>query len=160
MRFKGAPEYEEFWSFLEDETSRGLAVVVAAYFDEKLGSMLGKPKASFAVRINDALANNLITQNECDDLHVMRSLRNSFAHKLRAKDFDPAMQQEIDGLKTWQIAVGELPTYEELFPTARERLLYVAATLAVRLIHRAIRNDPLPEPGFLDPIAWPPVSDR
>lgn len=161
MRFKGSQEFEEFWSLLEDESPRGLTIVVAAYFDEKLGALLGRAKGSFNSRINHALAVGLLTQNEHDDLHEFRRLRNAFAHNLRAKVFDIAKSQQVNSLKTWKIAVGELPSYDELFPTPKDRLLYVAAVFAVRMNHRAAKaGGPLPEPQFLDTVAWPPVTSR
>jgi hypothetical protein len=159
MRFKGSPEFEEFWSYLETESPRGMAVVVAAYFDERLGSMLARVQnKSFAVRINEGLAQGWLTQNEHDDLHVIRGFRNSFAHDLRAKNFDAAKAQQINALKTWMVAVGELPQYGDLFPTAQDRLLYVAGVISVRLNHRTAGGGPLPEPSILDLIAWPPVT--
>ena len=128
MKFKGSPEFQEFWSYLEDESPRGTAIVVAAHFDEKLGDLLGQVQPhSFYSRINDAHATGLLTQNEHDDLHVFRALRNSFAHNLKARDFDASKSSQVDFLKTWQIAVGKLPQYAEFFPSSKERLLYVAA---------------------------------
>jgi hypothetical protein len=161
MVFKGSPAFEEFWSLLEEESPRGLAVVIAAFFDEKLGVMLGQLRGSFDSRINTALAVGLLTRNEYDDLHEIRKLRNAFAHDLRSKDFDAAKCQQVNALRTWVIAVGKLPAYEELFPTAKDRLLYVAGVFAVRLNNRALKtNGPLPEPQFLDSAAWPPVTSR
>ena len=159
MRFVGSPAFEEFWSCLESESPRGLAIVVAAYFDEKLGVLLGQPSGSFGARINNALAVGLLTQNEHDDLHRIRKLRNAFAHDLKAECFDSAKSQQVESLRTWRIAADQLPRYAELFPTAKDRLLYVAAVFAVRLNHRPGKAaSPLPEPSFLDTTAWPPVT--
>jgi hypothetical protein len=161
MRFKGSPEFEEFWSLLEDESPRGLTIVVAAFFDEKLGALLGQPRGSFDSRINNALAIGLLTQNEYDDLHEIRKLRNAFAHNLRAKDFDAAKTEQVNSLKTWEIAASELPDYADLFPAAKDRLLYVAAVFTTRLNHRTPKAiGPLPEPQFLDTAAWPPVTSH
>ena len=159
MRFKGSPQFEEFWALLENESPRGLTIVVAAYFDEKLGSLLGQSRGSFDSRIINALAVGLLTQNEHDDLHEIRKLRNAFAHNLRDNSFDAAKSQQVNSLKTWQIAEGELPRYADLFPTVKDRLLYVAGVFAVRMNHRSSKaGSPLPEPRFLDTNAWPPVS--
>ena len=159
MRFKGSPEIEDFWGLLEDESPRGLTIVVAAYFDEKLGALLCQPRGSFDSRINNGLVGGLLSQNEHDDLHEIRKLRNAFAHNLRGNRFDTVKSQQVNSFKTWEIAVGELPRYAELFPSARDRLLYVAAVFAVRMNHRPSKAaGPLPEPRFLDTTAWPPVS--
>lgn len=161
MQFAGPSEFTNFWNFLKGESERGVGVVVAAYFDQKLGSLLGMKRGDFHDKIELGLARRLLTQNECDDLHVMRQLRNSFAHNLEANTFDADKSQAVDGLKTWQIAVDNLPCYAEYFPTARERLLYVAAAFYGRLQQRqASASDILPEPPFHDTNAWPPVTDR
>ena len=39
---------------------------------------------SFFSRIEDGLSHGLVTQNERDDLHMIRGFRNTFAHNLRA----------------------------------------------------------------------------
>lgn len=159
MCFEGSREFKEFWSLLENESPRGLTIVVAAYFDEKLGDLLNQPRGSFDSRINNALADGLLTQNEHDDLHEIRKLRNAFAHNLRANSFDAAKSQQVNSLKTWEIAVGKTPLYAELFPTANNRLLYVGGVFAVRLNYRPGRTgSPLPEPELWDTTAWPPVT--
>ncbi len=162
MRFKGSPEFEEFWALLECESPRGLSIVMAAFFDERLGTLLGQAQEqSFFCRINDGLSQGLLTQNEHTDLHVIRSLRNSFAHCLRANSFDAAKTQQVNAFKTWQVAVSELPQYGDLFCTAQDRLLYVAAVIAVRLNYRTgTGTGPVPEPSILDTTAWPPVTSR
>ena len=161
MRFKGAAIYEEFSSLLDGESPRGTVIVVAAFFDEMLAEKLGGLDGSFSARINAGLANNLLTANEHRDLHELRAMRNSFAHDLRAMEFDSAKTAQVDGLKTWQIASGELSTYPRLLATPRERLLYVASTIAVRLIGRVAKSiDPLSEPALLNVDAWPPITDR
>ncbi len=159
MRFEGSREFKEFWSLLENESPRCLTIVVAAYFDEKLGDLLGQPRGSFDSRINNALAVGLLTQNEHDDLHEIRKLRNAFAHNLRANSFDAAKSQQVYSFKTWEIAVDKTPLYAELFPTANNRLLYVGGVFAVRLNHRPGRTaSPLPEPELWDTTAWPSVT--
>ncbi len=161
MGFKGSPEIEEFFSLLETESPRGLVIVVQAYFDEKLALLLRRGRDHFYTRINLGLAARILTQNEHDDLHVIRNLRNSFAHNLRANTFDTDKSQQIDALKTWQIAVGAFPEYAELWPNAKERLLYVAGAFHLRLKDGQRQNsEPLPEPPIYDPNCWPIISDR
>jgi hypothetical protein len=158
MQFKGPSAFEEFWSLLEYESPRGLGIVVAAYFDETLGALLGRERGDLYERIELALADRLLTQNESHDLHIMRKLRNEFAHKLRENSFDSDKSNRIEQLKTWQIAVQRRPEVKEEFPTARERLLYVAACFYLRLKIRKPAGEPLPEPAFHDSNAWPSVT--
>ena len=101
MQFKGTHEFEEFWSYLCDETPRGLAVVIAAYFDEKLGVVFPAAKNKrFGGRIRDALLAGLICRSEHDALQIIRGLRNSFAHEIRSKDFDADKTAKINSLET------------------------------------------------------------
>ena len=162
MKFKGSPEIEEFWSYLENETPRGKVIVVAAYLDEKLGELLGQTQPnSFYSRINDAAATGLLTQNEHDDLHVIRGLRNSFAHDLKAKDFDSNKARQVDALKTWQVVAAKPEYSDEYFPTPLGRLMYVAGAFFVRFSKRDGHTaSPLPEPSSWDDEAFPPVTDR
>src|SRR5262249_12667018 len=136
MEFKGSPEFVEFWELLKNESARCVVIVVAAFFDEKLGTLLGQGKGSFDSRINNALAVGMLSQNEHNDLHEIRKIRNVFAHNLRTNSFDAHKSKEINSIKTWNIAVGEWPEHAEWFPTPKERFLYVAAVLAFRLNHR------------------------
>lgn len=158
-RGKGTPELEELWGLLEKESPLGLTVVAAAYFEEKLGALLSQPKKSFGDLIDAAFADGLLTPNERDDLREILKLRNEFAHDLRAASFGVEKEQGINSLKTWKIASAKVPAYNDLFPTAKERLLYVVGILAVRLRRRSAKTgSPLPEPDFLDITAWPPVT--
>lgn len=160
MRFKGPHEFEEFWNLLETESPRGLGIVVAAYFDEKLGSLLGTSSGDFCTRINLAFVAGIVTENERADLHAIRNLRNSFAHNLRANTFDDAKSRQVDSMKTWQLIVAAFPDCAELLPTAKERLLYVAATFYMRLKDRQTQTRPLPEPSIYDGNSWPNITDR
>lgn len=155
MKFKGSPEFEEFWSFLESESPRGLVIVVAAHFDEKLGLLLGGGRSDFHSRIDLALARRLVSNDEHHDLHEIRKMRNDFAHKLRTGDFESKQANVVNGLKTWQTAVGNIPKYAELFPDTKNRLLYVAGCFFVRLAKRTTPTiSGLPEPPFTDTDSW------
>jgi hypothetical protein len=159
VRFKGAPELDLLWELLEKESPLGLTLVATAYFEEKLGSLLGQPEKSFGDLIDAAFANGLLTPNERDDLHEIWKLRNEFAHDLRAASFGVEKEQRINALKTWKLASANVPKYNDLFPTAKERLLYVVGVFAMRLRHRSAKaGGSLPEPNFVDIAAWPPVT--
>ena len=87
--FKGNPTVEEFWGFLKGESPRCVAIVSAAFFDETLGRLLGDTRGRrFRDRIDEAAEFGLLTDNERHDLHVLRELRNDFAHDLRTNAFD------------------------------------------------------------------------
>jgi hypothetical protein len=109
MRFKGSKAIEEFWSFLENESPRCVSIVVAAYFDERLRALLGKKKGDFDERINRALKENILTNDEHPDLHTIRDLRNKFAHELRESDFDHAKSKQVNELRIWKKATEDIP---------------------------------------------------
>lgn len=162
MEWKGSLELMEFWGYLQHESPRGTAVVAAAFFAERLGKILVATESrSFSDKIDDAASVNLITSNEREDLHVIRKLRNAFAHDLRQTDFDGPKAAQVESLRTWQIISSALPQYRTLFPTARDRVLYVSASLAIRLTKRTLpRVQTRPEPDVCDFDAFPRVTDR
>jgi hypothetical protein len=159
-RLKGTPEFEEFWRYLEKESARGRAVVIATYFDDRLGQMLGSPEESFLSKIETAHRKRLLTHNEYDDLQSIRHLRNLLVHRLGDNEFNSEEKGIINRLKTWRIAAEAMPDSERLLPAAADRLLYVAAAIAGRLKNRATGRPPLSEPNLTDLQAWPSVSDR
>lgn len=163
MEFRGQKNVEELSKLLRDESPRCAVIVAAAFFDETLARLLGDTsERSFYVRIEDALLWGLLTQNERDDLHAVRKLRNAFAHDLRVSDFDKASTVQVDCLKLWVTASQGLPLHRVIQSTM-QKLLYVVGVIGFRLQHRTKPSNqcgPLPEPGIRDVDAWPPVTDR
>jgi hypothetical protein len=157
MEFKGNKNVEELSDLLKDESPRCAVIVAAAYFDEKLAEKLGDTtERSFAARINDALAWSLLTQNEHDDLHVLRKLRNDFAHDLRVKDFDANSSEMVAALKLWTTGKSDL-NVEDSIKTAQLMLRWVVFVIACRLERRTKQKiGPLPEPPTTDIDEWPP----
>jgi len=110
----------EFIRQLSDESPRGAVLVSGAELDrllkECLISLLDKsegakklfngataPLGTFSARIDAANALEIITDTECADLHIIRKIRNDFAHQLdvnfdtesvrdRCKNFDSALE--------------------------------------------------------------------
>jgi hypothetical protein len=163
MEYKGHAKVEELATLLKDESARCAVIVAAAFFDETLSVLLGdSTERPLFVRINDALAWGLLTQAEHDDLHVVRGLRNDFAHDLRVTDFDVPSKAKVAALKLWQTASTSLPL-DRVITTTLHQLLYVVGVIAFRLQHRTkpiVRSGPLPEPPVTDVAAWPPVTSR
>lgn len=162
MQYKGHAKVEELSSLLGDESPRCAVIVSAAFFDETLASLLGDTTdRPFAARINNALAWGLLTQDEHDDLHVLRQLRNGFAHDLRVTDFDSTSAAQVAALKLWTTASSALPL-GRVIDGALHQLLYVVGVIGFRLQHRskpASKVGPLPEPPITDTHAWPPVTN-
>ncbi|MCH7989821.1 MAG: hypothetical protein IID46_11825 [Planctomycetes bacterium] len=162
MRFAGNANVAELSDLLKDESERCVVIVAAAFFDETLARILGDTnERSFYARIEDGRDYAILTQLECDDLHEVRNLRNIFAHNLRAATFDCTATAVVESMNVWQVGSKHIQKYQQLFPGARERFLYVIGMIAFRLQRRpkaASKIGALPEPPFRDISAWPPVT--
>ena len=107
------PEYDdpdqiglaEFVTEVRSETDRGCALLAAAVMDELLlillkshcleGKVSGEllegataPLGTFSSRIAAAYCFGLLTKDEFKDLHLVRKVRNEFAHRLQGLKFD------------------------------------------------------------------------
>lgn len=95
----------EFRKTLTPETDRGCALMAAAFLDEKLIELLRKNLAddvrlavkvfepngalgTFSARIDMAYLLGLIPKNAQKDLHILRKIRNEFAHVPDKLTFD------------------------------------------------------------------------
>lgn len=161
MEFKGHPAVEELSTLLRGESPRCAVIVAAAYFDETLAGLLVDTRnRSFYARIDDALEWGLLTPNEHADLHVLRELRNGFAHDLRIKDFDLSSGARAASLATWRVA-SAARSLERVLQTPLGQLLFVVGVIAFRLHKRnkpTEKSGPLPEPPMTDFASWPPVT--
>jgi len=162
MEFKGDPNVEELWSYFQGESPRCLTIVGAAFFDETLARLLGDTKdRSLNDRIDDGLAFGLLTGNEHHDLHVLRRLRNDFAHNMRNNSFDASRSAVVESLKTWQYIYSVWPSLAKPLPDAQRRLMYVIGVIGGRLQKRsrsAVKTSPRAEPDiWKDSAEWPPV---
>lgn len=87
----------KFIASLYQETDRGCALMAAAYLDDALSELLKKnlikdkkisdrlfesnqPLGNFSSKIDVAYALGLIGKNICQNLHLVRKIRNDFAH--------------------------------------------------------------------------------
>jgi len=163
MRFKGHTNAEELSDFLKNESDRCVVIVAAAFFDETLGRLLGeRTERPLNSRINDARDYGILSQDEHDDLHKIRQLRNQFAHNLRAAAFDTNVCAAVESMAIWKTASSQIVRYVDLFRNPRDRFLYVVGVIAFRLQHRQSvppRVGPLPEPPITDIHSWPPVTN-
>ncbi len=90
---------------IENQTDRGTVIVAAAWLDEELKSALqGKcikdekalknmfegssPLGAFSSKIELAYLLGITTRNQYLDLHIIRKIRNEFAHKLMSKEIE------------------------------------------------------------------------
>ncbi len=159
MEYRGSSEAIEFWSYLKEESPRGAALVVAAYFDEKLAELVDPAeKKTFDDRIKSALEQSFICAYESEDLHIIRKLRNLFVHDLREKDFDEEKAKQVNTMQTWTKASNACLADTEDFPTAKDRLFYVAFVLHYRLKKRSDETVPPDFDPEFEVESWPMVA--
>jgi hypothetical protein len=109
-------EVFEFRQSLSDETDRGCALMAAAYLDSELQKLLSKycvnnpnvqkdifgrsrSLSTFSSRIDMSYLLGLLGPNAHRDLHLIRKVRNEFAHVASPIDFnDPGLAQRCDEL--------------------------------------------------------------
>jgi DNA-binding MltR family transcriptional regulator len=130
----------EFFNALTFESDRGCALVAAAHLDERLGTLLSRsmvsdqasqrllqdrgPLATFAARIDLAHALGLIGPDVRHDFHIVRKVRNAFAHELKTHTFETA--EIVARCETLTSPRGIETT---MAPTARNRFIAAAAIL-------------------------------
>jgi len=104
LREDDAKELSRFTTELQRETERGAAIVGASFIDTRLGETLAAflcdgpttealvfggnaPLGTFSARIDAAAALALIDEHEKHECHIIRKVRNEFAHRLHGISF-------------------------------------------------------------------------
>jgi mannitol operon repressor len=146
-------EVVDLSSFLKEfqgETDRGAALVGAAVLDEKLRETLQSfmistkaaekllsggtaPLGTFSARLDASYALGLINDFEHSECHLIRKVRNEFAHRIHGTTFnDEKISKVCDKLKS------DLPGGKAKFK-GDFRYMYINAVImmAVRFMHRA-----------------------
>ena len=128
--------YDEF----EDESDRAAVILVASLMDEALLSLLNTyfvpiaqsqdplfdnataPLSTFSAKIDTAHRVGLLSVNLCRDIHLVRKIRNSFAHDIHGCSFsNGSVRSRIDEL--YKSVVG-LDQEDDADP--RRKFLYIA----------------------------------
>lgn len=139
----------------EAQSDRGVAIIVAAYVDAKLKEVLEAffsdnlskkqseaifegptaPLGTFSSRIRMAHAMGLIGPKTEHDLHIIRDLRNDFAHRLLILDFSNELViRRCRSLKLADISLlGGTPR-----PEPRKRLIQ-SGVLALHYLYGEMR---------------------
>ena len=135
-------DWDEFQGFIkefEDETDRAAVILGAAKLDTLLYQLLGKfflpspagrdelldgdsPLSTFSARINTAYRLGLIDAPFSRALHLIRRIRNSFAHELSGCNLDSGAHR--DRVKELVLPFKGLPfvkKFEEGFYSERKR---------------------------------------
>jgi DNA-binding MltR family transcriptional regulator len=131
---------------LEAQTDRGAAIIAAAIVDDALSNALKSrliltenlsdrlfshekngPLANFSAKIDIAAATGTLDKELCDYLHLIRRIRNRFAHSIEPLKFS---DQQITA---WcQTLMNDIKKYEKFEP--RKRFVFSALGIAAILL--------------------------
>jgi len=153
---KNLEEIIAFRAALTEETDRGCALMAASYLESRVGDLLKSflvnnhsilnslfsstgPLGSFAARIDMAYVLALIPDNMRHDFHIVRKIRNQFAHDPLELSFDsPSIADRCRALTYIGSSKSDSP--RGLFLSA---LMGIDGSIHVRL--ETIKNlDPVP----------------
>lgn len=150
----------EFLTEFRRESDRAAAVLGAAYLDSRLKVLLREkfvavPKfveellsgqgglSSFSARISVSYAVGLITRRASDNLHIVRGIRNEFAHKTHGISFKT--RKIADRVTNFSVvdAVHDEKGKPITPPMdARQRFNIAVALLLINGIEKSIRDMP------------------
>jgi len=109
-------EFMDFRTSLNQESDRGSVLMAAAFIEDKLGCLLESyfiqndkvskrllrgngPLATFSSKIDLSFLLGLIPENILNDLHLLRKIRNDFAHTASKITFEtPAIKDRTNAL--------------------------------------------------------------
>jgi mannitol operon repressor len=113
------PNLERFWPFIQtlrQESDRGQVLISAGFLEQQLKDVLlafmleqqqtrdlvegaNAPLGSFHARIEACYALGLITEDEYNDLILIRRIRNEFAHHVETSFETPSVVSRCDQLR-------------------------------------------------------------
>jgi len=151
------PSLRKFQLFIADlnkESERGTVLIASSYIDDLLkqmieaffvdvdekGSLLKSsgPLGAFSSRIDAAYCCGLLSQAEQKDCHIIRSVRNRFAHEVEMSFAD---QSVADKTKNFSGLGRFMPQPDQPFfqLDARERFTVTSVDLIMELNNRVLR---------------------
>lgn len=160
----GSKKEKDFWeiNFLVEqfskESDRAAVILVSSLLDELIGSLLKSyfipnpnsedslfsnatsPLSNFSSKIDLAFRLGLISSKFARDLHIVRKIRNSFAHDLYNCNFNNgSVKSRINELEN-SVAISKninnLNRPDDLLKGARGMFLYITAHMVGEIIHK------------------------
>ena len=138
-------DFNQLMGILTDLDQRGLALTLAAFAEESLGTLLAAflrsetaaakellegfnaPLGTLSARIRAAYALGLVTEEQFGDLERLRKIRNAFSHSWKPMSFEaPSIAAHIRGLN-FNLMDDEYPA------TLMERFRSTISSLLVEL---------------------------
>ena len=150
-------EYRQVHADLEAENDRSAAILGAAYLNDLLERLLSRSLVDgsttsardFHGRIDAALGLGLIPTLIAEDLHIVRQIRNKFAHEWKARTLAEAEAQSLVSKLNLRKAVA--PEDLDGYPDIQRRLHRQAiVSLRVELAYAISLEQ---RPGFASPIS-------
>lgn len=150
------PYMKELFDFLPalyGESDRGMALIATSLLDELLGKAISAflvdckatqkllvgfnaPLGSLSSRIAAASALGLISEDEADEAHRLRRVRNAFAHGVHVSFGDATIANICRQLKCAEVDYGELDKNERVRNGSRNDFALSATQLINRLLIR------------------------
>jgi hypothetical protein len=147
---KTHPHLEEFWPFLQalnKESPRGKVLISTGFVEEQLKRVIlafmldestsrelfeggNAPLGTLSSRISAAYALGLITHDEWHDLHLIRRIRNDFAHQVTTTFETPAVVSRCRELRS------KAPDYPGVTVGSAGQFETAAVAIIVSLISR------------------------
>ena len=152
-----------FLNELQGESDRACAVLAGAYLDVLLEELLAAsfvetfnakelleqsaPLGSFSSRIHAAHAMGLISATSSRDLHLVRRIRNEFAHHIHGIDFaSPSVRSRCGEFTCVIEKLDEIPTLREEYPQDPRAVFNLAVGLLSFLLRSKIEAARRPRP--------------
>jgi DNA-binding MltR family transcriptional regulator len=154
-------------SEFKNESDRAAVILAASIIDEELTSLLKHylrptpssndevfdgataPLGNFSSKITMSYRLGLISGKFSRDLHLIRKIRNEFAHKVYGCDFnDGSVKQRIDELKKSLNDIDEIVKQENLekeIRTHRGLFLIISSLILFEIIEKAKEVNPIEE---------------
>jgi hypothetical protein len=146
-------DLEPYMKVISGESDRACALVASSFVEHSLVNLLraalieltesedsdlfvtkGAVLGNFAGRIDIAYALGITSKEQTSDLDIVRTIRNAFAHAVKAITFaDPLVKAECGKFKR-KLICGEIPTFDE----PRHHYSMVCHTLAIELCEKTI----------------------
>ena len=152
--------YKEF----RNESDRASVILVASLMDEALTSLLKNyfvtvphssdplfdsstaPLSTFSSKIDIAHRTGLLSNKLSRDIHLIRKIRNSFAHDIYGCSFDNgSVKSRVDELYKSAVELTDRAT-----SSPREKFLYISAAILWCINHKILGIKMLDNP----PLEW------
>jgi len=163
-------DWKGFYEEIQNESPRAAVIIASAFLDAQLRNLLSKyfvddpkianellgsennpdgPLSSFSSRIKAAYCLGLIGKGMYHDLHIIRRIRNKFAHKMHGYTFDePEIVSWCKSLKLAKMITDAIPhfpnTHQSMFLLGVTQLASWIAlkTLEIDRVRRSLPKNP------------------